>query len=59
VREHLARQRELKVAVDAGETEALPLQKLAFEVAVRINTVTPHHATRAHHHGPCSGPIGP
>jgi glycerol-3-phosphate O-acyltransferase len=41
VREHLTRERELEAAVDAGETEALPLQKLAFEVAVRINTVTP------------------
>ena len=39
VREHLTY--ELEAAVDAGETEALPLQKLAFEVAVRINTVTP------------------
>ena len=39
VREHLTH--ELEAAVDAGETEALPLQKLAFEVAVRINTVTP------------------
>jgi glycerol-3-phosphate O-acyltransferase len=39
VREHLTR--ELEVAALAGDTEALPLQKLAFEVAVRINTVTP------------------
>jgi glycerol-3-phosphate O-acyltransferase len=39
IREQLTRQ--LEAAVDAGETEALPLQKLAFEVAVRINTVTP------------------
>ncbi|MDQ1430823.1 MAG: glycerol-3-phosphate O-acyltransferase [Actinomycetota bacterium] len=39
VREHLTR--ELEAAVDSGETETLPLQKLAFEVAVRINTVTP------------------
>jgi glycerol-3-phosphate O-acyltransferase len=41
VREHLAGERALEVAADAGESEALPLQKLAFEVAVRINTVTP------------------
>ena len=39
VREHLTR--ELEAAAVAGDTEALPLQKLAFEVAVRINTVTP------------------
>jgi glycerol-3-phosphate O-acyltransferase len=43
VRDHLTR--ELTDAADgftsAGEPEALPLQKLAFEVAVRINTVTP------------------
>jgi glycerol-3-phosphate O-acyltransferase len=43
VRDHLTR--ELTDAVDgmhrAGEPDALPLQKLAFEVAVRINTVTP------------------
>ena len=39
VREHLTHA--LEAAVDAGETEAVPLQKLAFEVAVRINTVTP------------------
>jgi glycerol-3-phosphate O-acyltransferase len=39
IREQFTRQ--LEAAVDAGETEALPLQKLAFEVAVRINTVTP------------------
>ncbi len=39
VRDHLTR--ELEAAVDAGETDTLPLQKLAFEVAVRINTVTP------------------
>jgi glycerol-3-phosphate O-acyltransferase len=39
VRDHLTH--ELTTAVAAGEPEALPLQKLAFEVAVRINTVTP------------------
>jgi len=39
VREHLTH--ELTAAVEIGEPEALPLQKLAFEVAVRINTVTP------------------
>lgn len=39
VREHLTR--ELTEAVEEGEPDALPLQKLAFEVAVRINTVTP------------------
>ena len=39
VRDHLTR--ELEAAALAGDTEALPLQKLAFEVAVRINTVTP------------------
>ena len=43
VRDHLTR--ELTEAADgfesAGESGALPLQKLAFEVAVRINTVTP------------------
>ncbi len=39
VRRHLTH--ELEVAVDAGETDTLSLQKLAFEVAVRINTVTP------------------
>ncbi len=43
VREHLTR--ELTEAADAadvvGAPDALPLQKLAFEVAVRINTVTP------------------
>jgi len=39
VRDHLTR--ELTAAVESGEAEALPLQKLAFEVAVRINTVTP------------------
>jgi glycerol-3-phosphate O-acyltransferase len=39
VRDHLTR--ELEAAALAGDTEAVPLQKLAFEVAVRINTVTP------------------
>jgi glycerol-3-phosphate O-acyltransferase len=39
VRDYLTH--ELEAAVDAGETDTLPLQKLAFEVAVRINTVTP------------------
>jgi glycerol-3-phosphate O-acyltransferase len=39
VRDHLTN--ELTTAVAEGEPEALPLQKLAFEVAVRINTVTP------------------
>jgi glycerol-3-phosphate O-acyltransferase len=43
VREHLTH--ELTEAVDgmnrAGAPDALPLQKLAFEVAVRINAVTP------------------
>jgi glycerol-3-phosphate O-acyltransferase len=39
VREHLTR--ELTEAAAQGEPDALPLQKLAFEVAVRINTVTP------------------
>ena len=39
VRDHLAR--ELEAAAIAGDGDALPLQKLAFEVAVRINTVTP------------------
>src|SRR4029079_13208688 len=39
VREHLTRA--LTEAADQGEPVALPLQKLAFEVAVRINTVTP------------------
>jgi glycerol-3-phosphate O-acyltransferase len=43
VRDHLTR--ELTGAADgfntAGAADALPLQKLAFEVAVRINTVTP------------------
>ncbi len=39
VRDHLTR--ELAAVVEAGEPDALPLQKLAFEVAVRINTVTP------------------
>ena len=39
VRDHLAH--ELTAVVEAGEPDALPLQKLAFEVAVRINTVTP------------------
>jgi glycerol-3-phosphate O-acyltransferase len=39
VRDHLTR--ELEAAALAGDAEALPLQKLAFEVAVRINTVTP------------------
>jgi glycerol-3-phosphate O-acyltransferase len=43
VREHLTR--ELTQAADDADTEsasdALPLQKLAFEVAVRINSVTP------------------
>jgi glycerol-3-phosphate O-acyltransferase len=39
VREHLTR--ELTDAVDHGAPDALPLQKLAFEVAVHINEVTP------------------
>ncbi len=43
VRDHLTR--ELTEAADAadgaGAPDTLPLQKLAFEVAVRINTVTP------------------
>ena len=39
VRDHLTR--ELEAAAIAGDPDALPLQKLAFEVAVRINTVTP------------------
>jgi glycerol-3-phosphate O-acyltransferase len=39
VREHLTH--ELTQAADHGEPDALPLQKLAFEVAVHINTVTP------------------
>ncbi len=43
VRDHLTR--ELTEAADASDLaaapDALPLQKLAFEVAVRINTVTP------------------
>ena len=39
VQEHLTR--ELTQAAQHGEPDALPLQKLAFEVAVRINTVTP------------------
>jgi glycerol-3-phosphate O-acyltransferase len=39
VRDHLTR--ELTDAVEQGAPDALPLQKLAFEVAVRINTVTP------------------
>jgi glycerol-3-phosphate O-acyltransferase len=39
VREHLTH--ELTEAAGDGEQDALPLQKLAFEVAVRINTVTP------------------
>jgi glycerol-3-phosphate O-acyltransferase len=39
VRDHLTR--ELTEAAEQGEPDALPLQKLAFEVAVRINTVTP------------------
>jgi glycerol-3-phosphate O-acyltransferase len=39
VRDHLTH--ELTAAVEAGAADALPLQKLAFEVAVRINTVTP------------------
>ena len=39
VREHLTR--ELEAAARSDDTDALPLQKLAFEVAVRINTVTP------------------
>lgn len=39
VREHLTR--ELAEAALDAEPDALPLQKLAFEVAVRINTVTP------------------
>ncbi len=42
VREHLARRPETALGVvDPVETDPLPLQKLAFEVAVRINTVTP------------------
>jgi glycerol-3-phosphate O-acyltransferase len=39
VRDHLTR--ELEAAALADDREAVPLQKLAFEVAVRINTVTP------------------
>jgi glycerol-3-phosphate O-acyltransferase len=39
VRDHLTR--ELEAAALADDSEAVPLQKLAFEVAVRINTVTP------------------
>jgi glycerol-3-phosphate O-acyltransferase len=39
VRDHLTR--ELTEAASEGAPDALPLQKLAFEVAVRINTVTP------------------
>ncbi|HLM17464.1 MAG TPA: 1-acyl-sn-glycerol-3-phosphate acyltransferase, partial [Acidimicrobiia bacterium] len=39
VREHLTR--ELTEAAEQEVGDALPLQKLAFEVAVRINTVTP------------------
>ena len=39
MREHLTR--ELAEAADEAAPDALPLQKLAFEVAVRINTVTP------------------
>ena len=39
VRDHLTR--ELTEAAEQGRPDALPLQKLAFEVAVRINTVTP------------------
>jgi glycerol-3-phosphate O-acyltransferase len=39
VRDHLTR--ELTEAAGGGAPDALPLQKLAFEVAVRINTVTP------------------
>ena len=39
MRDHLTR--ELTAPVEVGEPDALPLQKLAFEVAVRINTVTP------------------
>src|SRR5207244_744803 len=39
VREHLTS--ELTQAVEEGAPDALPLQKLAFEVAVRINSVTP------------------
>jgi glycerol-3-phosphate O-acyltransferase len=39
VRDHLTR--ELAEAADDGSSDALPLQKLAFEVAVHINTVTP------------------
>jgi glycerol-3-phosphate O-acyltransferase len=39
VREHLAHS--LQAETVGGETGVLPLQKLAFEVAVRINTVTP------------------
>jgi glycerol-3-phosphate O-acyltransferase len=39
VRDHLTR--ELTEAAEDGAPDALPLQKLAFEVAVRINTVTP------------------
>jgi glycerol-3-phosphate O-acyltransferase len=39
IRDHITR--ELTDAVEHGAPDALPLQKLAFEVAVRINTVTP------------------
>jgi glycerol-3-phosphate O-acyltransferase len=39
VRDHLTR--ELTQAAVAAADDALPLQKLAFEVAVRINSVTP------------------
>ncbi len=39
VRDHLTR--ELAEAAEEGTHDPLPLQKLAFEVAVRINTVTP------------------
>ncbi len=38
VHDHLTR--DLEAAL-AGDTDSVPLQKLAFEVAVRINTVTP------------------
>jgi glycerol-3-phosphate O-acyltransferase len=43
VREHLTRELTEAIAATtlAGAPDALPLQKLAFEVAVRINTVTP------------------
>jgi glycerol-3-phosphate O-acyltransferase len=39
VRDHLTH--ELTEAAQQGTADALPLQKLAFEVAVRINSVTP------------------